>query len=60
LHGAALGKLRIGAVAVDLQRAGESGEVLGRPRMFAVRGVDVGNARRIMTGPWPVVAGIGP
>jgi hypothetical protein len=32
LYGAALGKLGIGTVAVDLERAAEAWEVLGRPR----------------------------
>src|SRR6516225_7085189 len=55
-----LSELRIGAIAVDLQDAAESRKMLGRPRMFTVGGIDVGNARRSATGPRPLVARIGP
>ena len=57
---AALSEFRIGAVAVDLQDAAESCEMLGRPRMLAVGCIDVGNAWRSVAGPGPLVACIGP
>ena len=41
---AAFGKVLVGAIAVDLQDAAEACEMLGRPRMFAVGGIDIGNA----------------
>src|ERR1700674_4353678 len=56
----ALSELRIGAIAIDLQNAAESREMLGRPRMLAVGGVHIGNARRSAAGPGPLVARIGP
>ena len=56
----ALREVGISAVAVDLQRAAESCEVLGRPRMLAVGCIDIGNARRSVAGPGPLVACIGP
>jgi hypothetical protein len=39
-----LSEFRIGAVAIDLQDAAESCEMLGRPRMLAVACIEVGNA----------------
>src|SRR5260221_5985324 len=56
----ALSELRIGAIAVDLQDAAESRKMLGRPRMFTVGGIDVGNAWRSAAGPGPLVGRIGP
>src|SRR4051794_7150821 len=50
-----LSELRIGAVAIDLQDAAESCEMLGRPRMLAVGRIDVGNAWRSVAGPRPLV-----
>ena len=55
-----LSELRIGAVAIDLQDAAESCEMLGRPRMLAVGRIDVGNAWRSVAGPRPLVARISP
>src|ERR1700686_2424304 len=40
----ALSELRIGAIAIDLEDAAESREMLRRPRVLAVGGVDIGNA----------------
>src|SRR2546427_3633723 len=56
----ALSELRIGAIAVDLQDAAESRKMLGRPGMFTVGGIDVGNAWRSAAGPGPLVGRIGP
>ena len=56
----ALSELRIGAIAIDLQDAAESREMLGRPRMLAIGGIHIGNARRGAAGPGPLVARIGP
>jgi len=55
-----LSELLIAAVAIDLQDAAESCEMLGWPRMLAVGRIDVGNAWRSVAGPRPLVARIGP
>ena len=56
----ALSELRIGAIAIDLQDAAEAREMLGRPRMLAIGGIDIGSAWRGAAGPGPLVARIGP
>src|SRR5258708_36666153 len=56
----ALSELRTGAIAVDLQDAAESRKMLGRPRMFTVGGIAIGNAGWSAAGPGPLVARIGP
>jgi hypothetical protein len=56
----AVSEFRIGAVAIDLQDAAETCEMLGRPRMLAVGRIDLGNAWRSVAGPGPLVARIGP
>src|SRR6187431_1978268 len=57
---AGFGEVLIGAVAVDLQRAAEAFEMPGRPRVLAVGCIDIGDARRSVAGPGPLVACIGP
>jgi hypothetical protein len=59
-HVAAFGKVRVGAIAVELPDAAEACERLGWPRMFAIGGIDRGNAWRSAAGPGPLVARIGP
>src|SRR6185312_3502135 len=46
-HRVPAGELAIAGVAIDLQHAAEASEVLDRPFTGAVRGVDIGCARRV-------------
>ena len=59
-HRAARGEARVAGIAVDLQHAGEAGEMRDRPLVLAVGRVDIGDRRRLGPAPGPVVAGIGP
>ena len=60
LHRPGLGQRSIAAVAIDLERALEAGQVLDRLTGLAVGGVDIDGGRRIPPAPGPVVPGIGP
>ena len=53
-------KLVVSRVAVDLQHAGKSGEMLERSLLTAIGLVDIGDRRRIAAAPGSIVAGIGP
>jgi hypothetical protein len=59
-HIALLGQGSVSAVAVNLQDALEAGQMLGRPPMLAIGGVDVDRRRRIAACKRPLVAGITP
>ena len=55
---AALGQRLVGAV--DLEDAGEAGQMRGGPFVLAVGFVDIDDARRGRAAPGPIVASIGP
>jgi hypothetical protein len=54
------GESGIAAIAIDLQDANEVAEMGLSALALAIGGVDVGDHRRIITAPWPIVTGIGP
>ena len=60
LIGAIAGQALEAVIAVHLQHAVEAGEVLGRPRVLAVLGIDIGHGRVGRTAPWPVIDRIAP
>lgn len=53
-------QLGVASIAVDLQDAGEAGEMREGALALAVGGVAVDDGRRVYTAPGPVVAGISP
>src|SRR5580692_9550173 len=57
---ASRGELWITGITVDLQNALEPCEMCNRSIGFAVGSIDIGDARRIGSAPWPIVGGIGP
>ena len=56
---ATLGELAIAGIAIDLQNPLEACEMGDRSVGFAIRGIDIGNARRIGAAPWPIIRRIG-
>lgn len=58
-HRVALGEHRVAAIAIDLQDAGEAGEMGDGPFGLAVGSIDIDDAGRIGAAPGTVIAGIG-
>lgn len=57
---ALFGEHAIAAITVDLQDSGIACEMSDRTFGLSVRRLDIGDARRIGSLPWPAIAGIGP
>ncbi len=57
---AALGERGVSAIAIDLQDAGKIAKMGIGPLCLAIRGIDVGDHRRMAAAPRPIIAGIGP
>ena len=55
-----LGQRSVATIAVDLQDAGEVAQMRFGALRFTVSGINIGNHRRIIATPGPVIAGIGP
>jgi hypothetical protein len=60
LNVATLGQLAIAGIAIDLQGPLEARQMGDRSVGLAIGGIDIGDAWRIGTTPWPVVRRIGP
>src|SRR5262249_44131182 len=59
LHLAGFGQYLVAGIAIDLQHATKAGEMRDWPHRFSVRGIDIGDDRRVGAAPWSVIAGIG-
>ena len=57
---AAVGQHLVAAITVDLQHAPEARKMGDGPLGLAVRRIDIGDAGRVRSAPWPVVTRVGP